>query len=134
VHSLSRRSFFEAGIKSGLGVSLAMAESSLAQTAPPGRIRQSVCRWCYKDLSVEQLCLIAVDLGLKGVDLLEIDEFEIPRRHGLICTSQPGLMCRLFTRLLFVQCRFALGLCASTLRTNIDAQHLSNPYVVDLQS
>ena len=50
------------------------------------RIRQSVCRWCYKDLSVDQLCQWAVQLGLKGVDLLEVEEYEIPRRYGLICT------------------------------------------------
>jgi len=66
-----------------------MTASSLAQTASPvpsGRIRQSVCRWCYKDMSVEQVCSMAADLGLKGVDLLELDEFEIPHHHGLICT------------------------------------------------
>ena len=66
-----------------------MAESSLTQTASPvpgGRIRQSVCRWCYKDMSVEQICAMAADLGLKGVDLLEVNEYEIPGRHGLICT------------------------------------------------
>ena len=27
-----------------------------------------------------------MSLGLKGVDLLEVDEFEVPRRFGLICT------------------------------------------------
>jgi hydroxypyruvate isomerase len=61
--SFSRRSFFEAGLKSGLGVSLAMAaDSSLAQTAQTaqaapspakGRIHQSVCRWCYKEMTVD---------------------------------------------------------------------------------
>ncbi len=95
MHTLSRRSFFETGLKSGLGVSFtlgvspAIAESSLTQTASPipgGRIRQSVCRWCYKDMSVEQICAMAADLGLKGVDLLEVNEYEIPGRHGLICT------------------------------------------------
>ena len=66
-----------------------MTASSSAQTASPapgGRIRQSVCRWCYKDMSVEQVCSMAADLGLKGVDLLEVDEYEIPHHHGLICT------------------------------------------------
>jgi hydroxypyruvate isomerase len=27
-----------------------------------------------------------VSLGLKGVDLLEVNEWDVPRRHGLICT------------------------------------------------
>ena len=85
----SRRSFFEAGVKSGLGVTLAMADSSLAQTASVaagGRIHQSVCRWCYKEMTVDQLSQTAASLGMKGVDLLEVDEWEIPRKYGLICT------------------------------------------------
>jgi hydroxypyruvate isomerase len=89
MHSLSRRSFFEAGLKSGLGVTLAMAEPSTAQTAPSasrGRIHQSICRWCYKDMSVDQLSSTAASLGLVGVDLLEVDEYEIPHKYGLICT------------------------------------------------
>ncbi len=61
------------------------------QAAPPqpavkGRIRQSVCRWCYKDFSVDQLAALAARLGMKGVDLLEVEEYEIPRQYGLICT------------------------------------------------
>jgi hydroxypyruvate isomerase len=58
----------------------------MPQAPGKGRIHQSVCRWCYKDLSVDQLCQWAVQLGLKGVDLLEVEEYEIPGRHGLICT------------------------------------------------
>jgi hydroxypyruvate isomerase len=82
----SRRAF----LKSGAAASLASTLSSPAQqnnsAASQTRIHQSVCRWCYKQLSVDQLCQWAVQLGLKGVDLLEADEFEIPRRYGLICT------------------------------------------------
>ena len=50
------------------------------------RIHQSVCRWCYKEMPLDQLCQAAADLGLKGVDLLKIEEFDIPRHYGLICT------------------------------------------------
>ena len=72
-----------------------MADSSLAQTAPSGqtappaasgRIHQSVCRWCYKEMTVDQLAEAGAGMGLKGVDLLEVSEFEIPRKYGLICT------------------------------------------------
>ena len=50
------------------------------------RIRQSVCRWCYQKTPLDQLCQWAASLGLKGVDLLEVDEWEIPHHYGLICT------------------------------------------------
>jgi len=55
-------------------------------TARKGRIHQSVCRWCYKDIPLDQLCANAAQMGLKGVDLLQPEEYETPRRHGLIGT------------------------------------------------
>ena len=51
-----------------------------------GRIRQSVSRWCYAKTPLDQLAEYAAKIGLKGVDLLQPDEYEIPRRYGLICT------------------------------------------------
>jgi len=55
---------------------------------PPrrNRIHQSVSRWCYKDIPLDHLCAAAAGMGLKGIDLLEISEWEIPARHGLVCT------------------------------------------------
>lgn len=51
-----------------------------------GRIHQSVCRWCYQKTSIEDLCAYAAHIGLKAIDLLNPDEYEIPRRYGLICS------------------------------------------------
>ena len=89
--SFSRRSFLETGIVSGLGASLMPVDPATAQTQaapakPASRIKQSVCRWCYKDMSLEQLCTLAASLKMSGVDLLNVEEFEVPRRYGLICT------------------------------------------------
>jgi hydroxypyruvate isomerase len=66
----------------------AFAPLAQAQTPTPrkGNIHQSVCRWCYKDTPLDQLSAYAASIGLKGVDLLQPDEYEIPRRYGLICT------------------------------------------------
>ena len=35
---------------------------------------------------LDDLCAYSANIGLKGVDLLQPDEYEVPRRHGLICT------------------------------------------------
>lgn len=51
-----------------------------------GRIRQSVARWCYKDISLDHLCASAAEIGLRGIDLLQPEEYEVPHRYGLICT------------------------------------------------
>ncbi|MGA8431071.1 MAG: TIM barrel protein [Candidatus Sulfotelmatobacter sp.] len=63
--------------------------NAVADTVSParkGRIHQSVSRWCYKDIPLEDLSAYAASIGLKGVDLLQPDEYEVPRRHGIICT------------------------------------------------
>jgi len=57
-----------------------------ALPARKGRIQQAVCRWCYKDIPLDQLCAFGAQIGLKGIDLLQPDEYEVPRRYGLICT------------------------------------------------
>ncbi len=80
-----------AALKSGLAATalapltgILMGEESA--TARKNRIHQSVCRWCYKQIQLDQLCASAAQIGLKGVDLLGPDEYEVPQRFGLICT------------------------------------------------
>src|ERR1700732_4635452 len=51
-----------------------------------GQIRQSVSRWCYKQIALDELCAYAAQMGLKGIDLLNPEEYEIPGRHGLVCS------------------------------------------------
>ncbi len=51
-----------------------------------GRIYQSVSRWCYKQWSLDTLCGHASKLGLKGIDLLQPNEYGVPARYGLRCT------------------------------------------------
>ena len=63
-----------------------MASFDTSVTPRKGRIRQSVSRWCYEKIPLDQLCEYAAKIGLKGVDLLQVEEYEIPRRYGLICT------------------------------------------------
>jgi|SRR5208282_1006808 len=88
---LTRRALLKSSIA---GVSIAgvsaMGVPALASdiTASPrkGRIHQSVCQWCYPHILVDQLAEYAATIGLRGVDLLQPEEYEIPRRYGLVCT------------------------------------------------
>jgi hydroxypyruvate isomerase len=82
----SRRVFLKSSAAASIAASLPLHGESPDSASRKGRIHQSVCRWCYKDAPLEQLCQWATQLGLKGVDLLEVPEYEIPRRYGLICT------------------------------------------------
>jgi hydroxypyruvate isomerase len=85
--NLTRRAALKAGLAAtALGPLAAIAQGEQSVTPRKNRIHQSVCRWCYKDTPLDQLCAYAAQIGLKGVDLLEPDEYEVPHRYGLICT------------------------------------------------
>ncbi|HEV2323808.1 MAG TPA: TIM barrel protein [Terracidiphilus sp.] len=86
IREMSRRAALKAGLATATAASLPRV--SLAQESPmkTGRIRQSVCRWCYKEIALDDLCAFAAKIGLKGVDLLPLEQFDVPRKYGLICT------------------------------------------------
>ena len=69
---VTRRSLLKSGLA---GVAALNANFSWADEVPvpkrKNRIHQSVCRWCYPDISVDKLCDYAAHIGLSGVDLLE---------------------------------------------------------------
>lgn len=48
-----------------------------------GNINHSVCRWCYNEIPLEELCNSAKDMGLKAIDLLNPDEWHVAHDHGL---------------------------------------------------
>ena len=83
---ISRR----AALKSGLAVSALATLPRLTNAEEAGatkkRIKQTVCRWCYQKMPIDELCAAAAQMGLFGIDLLYPDEYEVPRRHGLICS------------------------------------------------
>lgn len=62
------------------------ALSATPATARKSRIKQSVCQWCYKNLSIDALSAAAAAIGLQGIDLLEAKDYDIPQRYGLRCT------------------------------------------------
>ena len=80
------------GAASVLGGTLRAEEIS---TALKGRINQSVCRWCYSKVPLDDLCAAGKDMGLKSIDLVEVSDFPVLQKHGLICamvTGVPGMI------------------------------------------
>jgi hydroxypyruvate isomerase len=55
--------------------------------APSGsnRIKQSVARWCYASIPLDDLCEAAASMGYRSVELLDPDEWAVAKRHGLEC-------------------------------------------------
>ena len=84
---LSRRAALKAGLAAAaMGPLAAALPAQQGAAAIRKRIRQSACRWCYKQIPLDQLCAFAAQNGMFGIDLLQPEEFEFPRRYGLICT------------------------------------------------
>ncbi len=79
---LSRRALLTATAALSLAQRLDAAE-----TAPglKGRIRHSVCRWCYGTIPLEELCHAGKAMGLESVELLNPVDFPTLKKHGLVC-------------------------------------------------
>ena len=75
------------------GVTAGGAARGVERVVQNGRIRQSVCKWCYRDFSVDELCAAAAGLGLRSVELLDPDDFATVKKHGLVCalTNSHGI-------------------------------------------
>lgn len=55
-----------------------------------GNINHSVCRWCFSHLSLEELCSIAKEIGIKGIDLVGPNDWPILKKYGLQSTMCNG--------------------------------------------
>jgi hydroxypyruvate isomerase len=86
--NLTRRSLLTGSVAGVAVLRIPPLAASLASDVAirRGRIHQSVCQWCYPNISVDKLAEYAAKIGLRGVDLLQPGEYEIPRRYGLVCT------------------------------------------------
>ena len=65
--------------------SLATRLQAAEAAAPAGRIKHSVCKWCYKDFSLEDLSAAARDIGLQSIELLMPEDLPVLEKHGLTC-------------------------------------------------
>jgi hydroxypyruvate isomerase len=83
-------------ITMGTSMQLTAADSTEGPQPLKGRIHHSVCRWCYKDIPLEDLCRAGKQMGLAAIDLLDPAEFSTAQKHGLACSmvsfpSQNGI-------------------------------------------
>jgi len=48
-----------------------------------GNINHSVCRWCYGDISIEDLCLGVKKIGFGAIDLVGPKDWPVLQKHGI---------------------------------------------------
>ena len=64
-----------------------------AATGPAlkGRINHSVCKWCYKSISLETMCQAGHAMGLQSIELLTVEDFPMLKKYDLACAMVSGV-------------------------------------------
>ena len=79
-----RRAFLKATAAAALAG--AMAPHVAVSQPVPGRLHQSVCRWPFNSVPLPDFCRAVAGIGLRAIDLLAPEEWQIAADHGLICS------------------------------------------------
>ncbi len=53
-------------------------------------INHSVCRWCFNDMPLDELCVAAKNMGIKGIDLVGPKDWPTLKKHGLYSSMCNG--------------------------------------------
>jgi hydroxypyruvate isomerase len=59
------------------------ASEKVLPAALKGKVNHSVCRWCYNDIPLEDLCVAAKNIGLQSIELTGPEEWPVLKKHGL---------------------------------------------------
>ena len=49
------------------------------------KLRHSVCRWCFRDMSLEELCEAAQDIGIESIEIVGPSEWEVLKKFNIGC-------------------------------------------------
>ncbi len=83
--TLDRRRVLAATGAGLVGVLAAPHVSGDDKPQTKGRVKQSLCRWCYGGIKLEKLAEEAKKLGYRSIELLTIDEYKQVKPFGLTC-------------------------------------------------
>jgi hydroxypyruvate isomerase len=86
---MKRRSFVQAATV-GAGAAMLSSASQVKQVDRKLRLKQSVCRWCYSKIDVEQFAKECARLGAQSIDLADPKEWPVYKKYGLTPTMVGG--------------------------------------------
>ena len=78
-----------AGVLTGAN-STAAAQAPAAAPAGGGRIKQAASRWCYSKVELPDLCAKCKEIGIKGLDLLDEEDWKAVIDAGLEVSMANG--------------------------------------------
>ena len=74
---MTRRDALKAGAAAAALAPLAVADTSA------GRLKQSLARWCYAKIPIDDLCRAAAGMGVTGMDLVAPEDWPVLRKYGI---------------------------------------------------
>lgn len=85
----TRRSFVAgstvAAVTASLSQRFSLAEEAAKEAGVSGKVNHSVCAWCYKGVTVDELCTAGKEFGLGSVELLNPADFATVKKHDMHC-------------------------------------------------
>ena len=87
----TRRTALKAAASVGILSSATKAGLAAENAKADGRLQQSVCKWCYRDMALEDLCEQAAKMGIVSVELLTKDQWPTVEKYGLTCAVGNGV-------------------------------------------
>jgi hydroxypyruvate isomerase len=100
-HPISRRTALkQLGAGTALATTMSMITAPAAEQSKPriGRVKQSVCQWCFRDIPLEEFLAAAAGMGLRSVELLGPKDFPLLKKHGLTCAMVSNPMAKVGER------------------------------------
>jgi len=93
-NKLSRRSFIQSTSFLAAGTIAGAITHAAGENTPAedkriiknGRIKQSVSRWCYSRIPLEEFCTTIKAMGIMGIDLMRPPDFPTLKKHDILCT------------------------------------------------
>ena len=65
------------------GAAAALMPATVRAAASAGRLKQSLARWCYDKIEIDDLCRAAADMGITGMDLVAPKDWPVLRKYGI---------------------------------------------------
>jgi len=72
------------------GMLLAQTAASTEALTVKGNIRQSVSKWCFGNIPLDEFCKICKKLGMVGVDLIGENDWDTVNKNDMIVTMGNG--------------------------------------------
>jgi hydroxypyruvate isomerase len=82
---MTRRDALQAGTAAALVPAAAalVPMGARAGTTLAGRLKQSLARWCYAKIGIDDLCRAAAGMGITGMDLVAPEDWPTCRKYGI---------------------------------------------------